>query len=103
MPALVNLTSNELPGSSNPESNRPSGAPGVPDVTVCISPAKLQRTVSPTAIAVVAGENWKFIAATVTVAAWADPVVNTTSSATATGPAALRASLRLAILSAIAY
>jgi len=45
-----------------PESNRPSR-----DVTECGSPEKVQCTVSPTAIVRDAGENSKFIAATVTV------------------------------------
>lgn len=57
VPARSKVTWNDVPGSLNPESNRPSGAPGVPDVTVCVSPEKVQRTTSPTLTVREAGWN----------------------------------------------
>jgi hypothetical protein len=73
-----------------PESNRPSGEPGAPDVTVCGSPVKVHRTVSPTPTVCESGWNAKFIASTVTVAASTDPIVNTIRPAMATAQAAKR-------------
>jgi hypothetical protein len=67
-----------------PESKRPSGAPGTPEVTECGSPANVQRTTSPTLTDRDAGLNWKLTAATLTVDALADPNVSTTRLAKTT-------------------
>ena len=48
VPAVRRVTWNVPPGALIPESNAPSGAPGAPEVTVCGSPEKVQRTTSPT-------------------------------------------------------
>lgn len=68
-PGALNVKLNDPPGPTTPESNRPSVAPGAPDVTVWGSPAKVQATVSPTSIVSESGAKAKFLACTVNVAA----------------------------------
>jgi len=92
---LLNVTSNDPPGLLIPESNSPSGAPGVPEVTVCGSPANVHRTTSPTFTVRVAGWKSKLTAATVTVAAATEAVVSMVSrtsdiDATTEEPTAIR-------------
>ena len=48
VPTVWKVTWNVLPGVLIPESKTLSGAPGAPEVTVCGSPEKVQRTTSPT-------------------------------------------------------
>ena len=98
MPAVLNVTWNDPPGSWIPESKRPSGAPGAPDVTVWGSPAKVQRTTSPTLTVCDSGWNRKLTEATVSVAALAGPITMSTSAA-AMIPA--RPGLRFAVWSGI--
>ena len=78
MPAVRKVTWNVPPGALIPESNAPSDAPGEPDVTVCGSPPKVQRTTSPTWTDREAGWKLKSAAETVTVAAFAsnDPATS---------------------------
>jgi hypothetical protein len=71
---VSNRTSNRPPGWTIPESNRPSGDPGAPDVTVCGSPLNVHRTVSPTLTVRDSGWKWKLTAATPTVAASVAPL-----------------------------
>lgn len=87
---MAKVTWNEPPGSSMPESNRPSGAPGDPDVTVCGSPANVQRTTSPSLTVRLAGSKRKFTDATVTVAAFTEPIAPSSIADTTTTAATRR-------------
>lgn len=89
VPALLKVTWNEPPGSLIPESKRPSGDPGTPEVTVCGSPEKVQPTTSPMLTVRDCGWNRKFIAATVTVDASTEPATRT-EPATSPMSAAMR-------------
>jgi hypothetical protein len=90
---VLKVTWNAPPASLTPESNRPSGAPGAPDVTVCGSPAKVQRTTSPSFTVRLSGSNLKFTDATVTVAASTEPMVASRKAPTVTATRAARASI----------
>jgi hypothetical protein len=91
---VLNFTSNRPPGSTIPESKRPSGAPGVPEVTVCGSPLNVQRTVSPTLTERVSGWKWKLTAATSTLAALTGAIPAISSPASEATPISTRRTAR---------
>lgn len=101
MPAASKVTWNEPPEFVIPESNRPSGAPGVPEVTVCGSPAKVHRTTSPMLTVCDSGWKRKLTEATVTVVALAGLVTKSRNAAVAAAMIPARPGLRLAMWPAI--